>query len=164
MTKSTQVGAMRSLSVLLLGMLAACNPTAGLEGPYLSFSPVSCDAISVSNYFWSIGGPFAPLVEPLPDRSSVAVMSVGESVEVTLSAMTIGNDCADRVTAVTWLVSDGTVVQVTPRTRLTATLRAIVPGEAVLAADASAAGAVVRVGTVYAPGTLRVRAVRVVAE
>ncbi len=164
MTKIAHVGTMRPLSVLLLGMLAGCHPMAGPDGPYFGFSPVSCDAISVSNYFWSVDGRFASLVEPLPDQSWVAVMSVGESVEVTLSAITIGNDCGDRVAAVTWLVSDGTVVQVTPKTRLTATLRATVPGEAVLAADASAGGAVVRVRTVYDPRTFRVRAVRVVAR
>ena len=157
---------MRALCAVALLLNASCggsSPSAPLD---FDFSSATCDRATPQGYLLGVTAGFtlAQLTELMhPSATYVAVLRVGESTSLEVTARTLGTEnCSDRTTAVSWATSDSGVATVHATGRATALLTARTPGEITIQAQASFPGAAIEVPYIFASAGPRIRAVRVV--
>jgi hypothetical protein len=152
---------------LCAATLAVHSSCGRVDLPGIDLSGVTCETVAPAGYLLGAYATFAPaqLTELIyPSATYIAVMRVGQSTELDVSAGVLGgrDDCTDRITSVAWATSADQVASVRATGRVTAALTAVAPGEVTVQARADFQGATFDVPWLFARYGPRVRAVRVV--
>jgi hypothetical protein len=126
--------------VFLALLLPACIDLSGLAFPRFEFDPATCAELRASDFFWSLRGfGSEDILDPDVRNQTqlTAIMRVGQTKILELRAATVQTqeDCRSKAVSVEWSSSRPRVVRLDfARDRLTATLTALKPGDAEVAA------------------------------
>jgi hypothetical protein len=121
-------------------MLPACIDLSGLAFPRIEFDPATCAELRASDFFWSLRGfGSEDILNPdVPNQTELtAIMRVGQTKLLELRAATVqtDEDCRSKAVSVEWSSSLRRVIRLdAPGDKLTATLTALRPGDAEIAA------------------------------